>query len=238
VLALGSLGRGVRYAFTTRPGGVSSAPYDELNLSLAVGDDPTAVARNRAKLLDRVRLRQAVWLTAAHAAEVAVVDADSGGTSPEVDATVTRATDLGLASLSADCALIVLADSAEGVIATAHCGRPGLVAGVVRASVSAMRACGAKQIRAVVGPAICGWCYEVPAVMADEVAAVVPAAAARSRAGTAALDIAAGVAAQLDVLDVDVVRRVGGCTFEDQRLFSYRRDHVTGRSAALVWRSS
>ena len=74
--------------------------------------------------------------------------------------------------------------------------------------------------------------------MADEVVAVVPAAAARSRADTPALDIGAGVVAQLTDHGVEVVRRVSGCTREDPTLFSYRRDGVTGRLGALIWRVS
>jgi polyphenol oxidase len=237
VLSLGSLGGGVRYAYTTRAGGFSAPPYDTLNLSLDVGDDAEAVGRNRKQLLDRLGVPAAVWLRARHGSDVAVV-AEPAASPPEVDAVVTASTDLGLAALSADCALVVLADARAGVIAAVHCGRPGLLVGTLGAAVASMRAIGGVAIRAAVGPSICGSCYELPQAVAQEVVAAVPAAAARSRAGRPAVDVAAGVAAQLAELGVDVVRRVGGCTREDPALFSYRRDRVTGRQAVIVWRTT
>ncbi len=237
MLSLGSLGGGVRYAYTTRLGGVSASPYDELNLSLDVGDDPAAVAENRRRVLDRLGVSASVWLRARHGADVAIVEGPVTQT-PEVDVLATMKPGLALAALSADCALVVLADAVVGAIAVAHCGRPGLVAGTVEAAVAAMRELGASEIKAAIGPTVCGSCYEVPQAMADSVCAVVPEAAARSRRGTPAIDIAAGIAAQLGALDVEVARRVGGCSLEDPALFSYRRDDVTGRMAALVWRSS
>jgi polyphenol oxidase len=246
VISLGSLGGGVRYAFTSRAGGFSAPPYDTLNLSLDVGDAPEAVEQNRAQLLARLGVSRAVWLHAQHGATVASVGGGSLGDgtlgvgsvgSPEADAMVATSAEVALASLSADCVLVVLADPAAGVIATAHCGRQGLTAGIIAATVATLRAHGTTSIVAATGPSICGACYEVPQAMADEVSAVVPAAAARSRNGTPALDIGAGVAAQLAGCGVELVRRVGGCTREDPGLFSYRRDAVTGRQAALIWRT-
>jgi YfiH family protein len=241
VISLGSLGGGVRYAFTSRAGGFSAPPYHTLNLSLDVGDAPAVVERNRAQLLARLGVSRAVWLHAQHGATVVPVGgdslSDSAVVSPEADAMVATSAEAALASLSADCVLVVLADPAAGVIATAHCGRPGLTAGIIAATVAALRAYGATSLVAATGPSICGACYEVPQAMADDVSAVVPAAAARSRNGTSALDIGAGVTAQLAACGVELVRRVGGCTREDPGLFSYRRDAVTGRQAALIWRT-
>lgn len=236
MLALGGLGGGVRYAFTTRSGGVSAAPFDSLNLSLDVGDDPAAVATNRRRLLDRLGLRDAVWLKARHSGDVAPVEGPDVGV-PEVDATVTAQARLPLAALSADCALIVLADPDAGVVGVAHCGRPGLTAGIVANAVAALRDLGAVSIRAALGPSICALCYEVPEGMAEAVWSAVPASRSHSRAGRPAIDIAAGVAAQLADAGVEVARHVAGCTLEDPSLFSYRRDGVTGRMAAVVWRS-
>jgi YfiH family protein len=238
VLSLGSLGGGVRFAFTTRAGGVSAAPFDELNLSLDVGDDPAAVATNREWVRDRLGVGHAVWLRARHGAEVVeVTDVDVVAGAPAVDAMVTARSGLALAALSADCVLVVLADHGRGVIAVAHCGRPGLTAGVVARVTAHMREMGAVSMRAALGPSICPACYEVPQSMADDVWSAVPSSEARSRAGRPAIDIAAGVTAQLAAEGVDVVRRVGGCTREDPTLFSYRRDGVTGRMGALVWRA-
>jgi YfiH family protein len=239
VLWLGSLGGDVRFAFTSRLGGFSAAPYDSLNLSFNVGDDPEVVARNRRDVLERLGVPRAAWLLAQHGARVQVVD---GATEPEAgheaDGLVTTATDLALGALSADCALVVLADPTTGVVGSLHCGRPGLLAGTVDAMVGAMRENGARQIRAAVGPTVCGSCYEVPADMAAAVVAVVPAAFSQARGGGSGLDVRAGVIDQLRHAGVRVVRLVGGCTREDPTTFSYRRDKVTGRIGALVWRST
>jgi polyphenol oxidase len=243
VLWLGSLGGDVRFAFTSRLGGFSAAPYDSLNLSFNVGDDPEVVARNRRDVLERLTVRHASWLQAQHGAAVQVVDRADGPASGHdaghaVDGLVTTATGLALGALSADCALVVLADPATGLVGCLHCGRPGLVAGAVDAIVAAMRDNGAQTIRAAVGPTVCGSCYEVPADMAAAVVAVVPAAFARARGGGSALDVRAGVIDQLRQAGVRVVRLVGGCTREDPTTFSYRRDKVTGRMGALIWRAT
>jgi polyphenol oxidase len=239
VVWLGALGGDVRFAFTSRAGGFSASPFDELNLSLDVGDHADVVERNRASVLDRVDLAAATWLRAQHGRDVHVVDGAVTATDAarQGDGLVTTVAGHGLAALSADCALVVLADPAVGVVGCLHCGRQGLVAGVVDAVVTTMRDLGARSLRAAIGPTICGSCYEVPPEMAAAVVAAVPAAAARSRGGGASLDIRAGVLDQLARARVRRVRLVGGCTLEDPETFSYRRDHVTGRMGALVWRA-
>jgi polyphenol oxidase len=246
VLWLGSLGGDVRFAFTSRLGGFSASPYDSLNLSLSVGDEPAVVRRNRRDVLDRLGVPRAAWLQAQHGAVIQVVtgeqvvddDAAEQETAHEADGLVTAATDLGLGALSADCALVVLADPAAGLVGSLHCGRPGLLAGTVDAMVNAMRENGAQQLRAAVGPTVCGSCYEVPAEMAAAVVAVVPAAFSRARSGGSGLDVRAGVIDQLQHAGVRVVRLVGGCTREDPTTFSYRRDKVTGRMGAMIWRAT
>jgi YfiH family protein len=230
---------GVRFAVTGRYGGVSSPPYAELNLGGHVGDRTTDVAENRRRLaaatgLPRQRL---LFMNQMHGADVAVVDAPLAGPAPDVDALVTREPGLGVAVLVADCVPVLLADAGAGVVGVAHAGRPGLVAGVVPAAVKAMRDLGAQDIVARIGPSVCGLCYEVPAPMRADVAAAVPESYAETRQGTPAVDVAAGVAAQLRAAGVDY-ERVGGCTVEDGGLFSYRRDQTTGRFAGMAWLAS
>ncbi|TDD62586.1 polyphenol oxidase family protein, partial [Actinomadura rubrisoli] len=163
--------------------------------------------------------------------------APSGGGLDPVDAIVTTVPGLALAVLVADCAPVLLADPAAGVVGAAHSGRPGTAAGVVPALVKRMCERGADpaRIAAAIGPAACGGCYEVPAVMRDEVAAVVPAAYATTSKGTPGLDIRAGIAAQLAAEGVADVRVDPRCTIESPELFSYRRDGRTGRFAGYVW---
>lgn len=157
------------------------------------------------------------------------------GPVPVADALVTTCPGTGLMIRVADCVPVLLADPEAGVIGAAHAGRLGVVLGVVSRTVERMRALGADRITARIGPHICGRCYEVPAAMREDVSAVVPATYARTSWGTPALDLGAGVAAQLDAAGVAHVG-VGGCTREDRALHSYRRDgSASGRLAGLVW---
>ncbi len=228
---------GVTFAFTSRRGGVSVAPWDGLNLGGTTGDDAESVVANRARVAAGVGVASSrlVLMDQVHGRGVAVVDGPHRGEAPSVDALVTRHTDLALVALVADCVPVLLADRAAGVVAAVHAGRPGLLAGVVEAAIEAMEHAGARApaLEAAVGPSVCGRCYEVPEAMRAEVAAVSPVSATVSWTGTPALDVAAGV--------VERLRRVGaavtwvpGCTREDPDLYSYRRDGRTGRFAGVV----
>ncbi len=232
---------GAHFAFTDRWGGVSAAPYEELNLGGAVGDDPAAVHANRSSAARSLGLDPAhvVWMNQVHGPDVAVVDAPWGPAAdiPSVDAIVTTRRGLALAVLTADCTPVLLADPVAGIAAAAHAGRPGMVAGVVPAAVEAMVGLGAEPARIVArtGPAVCGKCYEVPDVMRAEVAAVEPAAYAETSWGTPAVDVTAGVHAQLERLGVRDRQQSPVCTLESHDHFSYRRDRTTGRLAGYVW---
>ncbi|WP_264931394.1 peptidoglycan editing factor PgeF [Streptomyces sp. A012304] len=231
---------GAHFAFTDRWGGVSAAPYEELNLGGAVGDDPDAVRTNRELAAKTLGLDPAlvVWMNQVHGDGVAEVDGPWGERPvPEVDAIVTTRRQLALAVLTADCTPVLLADPVAGVAAAAHAGRPGMVAGVVPAAVEAMVKLGAEPSRIVArtGPAVCGRCYEVPDAMRAEVAAVEPAAYAETSWGTPAVDVTAGVHAQLERLGVHDREQSPVCTRESQDHFSYRRDRTTGRLAGYVW---
>ncbi|MEU8620029.1 peptidoglycan editing factor PgeF [Streptomyces sp. NPDC048623] len=231
---------GAHFAFTDRWGGVSAVPYEELNLGGAVGDEPAAVLANRTLAAKELGLDPArvVWMNQVHGADVTVVDGPwaSDGI-PCVDAIVTATRGLALAVLTADCVPVLLADPVAGVAAAAHAGRPGMVAGVVPAAVAAMVKLGADpaRITARTGPSVCGRCYEVPERMRAEVAAVEPAAYAETSWGTPAVDVAAGVHAQLARLGVRDVSDAGVCTLESGDHYSYRRDRTTGRLAGYVW---
>nr|WP_229324827.1 peptidoglycan editing factor PgeF [Streptomyces sp. UNOC14_S4] len=234
---------GAHFAFTDRWGGVSAAPYDELNQGGGVGDDPAAVRTNRERAAKSLGLDPAgvVWMHQVHGRDVAVVDgpwdpADPAGI-PAVDGVVTARRGLALAVLTADCTPVLLADPVAGVTGAAHAGRPGLVAGVVPATVEAMTGLGADPARivALIGPSVCGLCYEVPETMRAEVAEVVPEARATTRKGTPSVDVAAGVRAQLHRLGIRVAKQSPVCTLESADHFSYRRERITGRLASYVW---
>lgn len=235
-----STASGAHFAFTDREGGVSAAPRASANLGDAVGDDPAAVAANRAAVagelgLDAARVR---WMRQVHGAEVAVVEELApGGAPPEADGLVTAERGVALAVVTADCVPVLLADEAAGVVGAAHAGRPGLLAGVVPATVKAMRALGARPERIVArtGPAICGRCYEVPAELARRAGESVPGSETTTSWGTPAIDIPAGVRRQLADAGVADVRSAGVCTRESAAHFSYRRSSTTGRQASYVW---
>ncbi|WP_274029589.1 peptidoglycan editing factor PgeF [Streptomyces sp. MMBL 11-1] len=229
------------FAFTDRWGGVSAAPYGELNLGGAVGDDPAAVGANRERAAGRLGLDPArvVWMNQVHGRDVAVVDGpwSADAEIPAVDAVVTARRGLPLAVLTADCTPVLLADPVAGVVGAAHAGRPGLVAGVVPAAVEAMVALGAhpSRITAHTGPAVCGRCYEVPETMRAEVAGAVPGTWSETSWGTPAVDVTGGVHAQLAALGVADRHSSPYCTLESGDHFSYRRDRTTGRLAGYVW---
>ena len=241
-----ALCEGVGILFTGRAGGVSAAPFGALNLSDGVGDDPSAVAANRDLVLRAIApdARRMAWLHQVHGTTVVQVTDLPGitqpgvaGLAPQADAVCTRLPGVALGVLGADCAPLLVADPAARVVGAAHAGRPGMAAGVAAALIAAMTTAGAKvgRMHAVIGPAICGQCYEVPAAMRAEVEAAVPGSACTTRKGTPGIDLRAGLRGQLSRLGVAVIGDDARCTAESAELFSYRRDGTTGRFAGLIW---
>ena len=233
------LGDGVRVAVTDRTGGVSVPPFDGRNLGGRVGDDPESVRENRKRTAVELGLDpgRVVYMRQVHSASAAYVTEPFGAAPPPLDAVFTDVAGLALAALSADCATVFLADPGMRMIGTAHSGRPGTAAGVVPALVEAMAARGARPSRmvALVGPAACGRCYEVPDALRAEVAAAVPETWATTRTGTASLDLRAGITAQLARAGVPEVHHDPRCTIETPALYSHRRDKPTGRFAGYIW---
>jgi YfiH family protein len=229
--------------FTTRAGGVSAGAWSGLNLGIHVEDETRRVLANRDLLGRHLGSAWVNFPQQVHGAGVLVVDADRAGRrrivrggARGVDALVTREPRTPLGVLSADCLPVLFADARHGVVGAAHAGRLGLAAGVLRATLAAMVETGAvaADIVAVVGPGICGRCYEVPEAMRDAVAAVVPGSAATTRHGTPSLDLAAGAETILRGAGLGEVRSIGVCTLEDPRFYSHRRDGLTGRFAGVV----
>jgi YfiH family protein len=221
-------------AFTDRYGGVSASPYDELNLSIAGDDDEAAKTENQRRLLADFAPGDVLCdLYQVHGADV-VLAGTEWPTRPRADGIVAAAAGVTLMVRAADCVPVLLIAPDEGVIGAAHCGRPGLVAGVVPATANTMRELGAGRIEAWVGPHVCGRCYEVPEQLRADVAEVVPESYAETSWGTPAVDLAAGLRAQLGRLDVSV-HDASRCTRESADLYSYRRDGAgAGRQAGLL----
>lgn len=214
-------------------------PFDTFNLGDHVGDDPAAVAANRARLADAVGLGadRVVWMNQTHSDHVAVVAGPVVEPISDTDALVTTIPRLALAVVTADCVPVLLADARVGVVGAVHAGRVGAQNGVVARAVEAMVEAGAAvgDISVLLGPAVSGRNYEVPAAMADEVEAALPGSRVRTSRGTPGLDLRSGIAWQLDGLGVRSIDVDPRCTVDDRSLFSHRRDAPTGRLACLVW---
>jgi YfiH family protein len=224
---------------TTRAGGVSKPPYDTFNLGDHVGDDPSAVAANRTRLAKAIGLgpERVVWMNQVHGVHVEVVDEPRNTAVDATDALVTSIPRLALAVITADCVPVLLADARAGVVAAAHAGRVGAQHGVVARTVEVMQSLGARpaDISALLGPAVSGPNYEVPAEMADDVEATLPGSRTTTSRGTPGLDLRAGIIRQLRDLGVTAIDVDPRCTVADRALFSHRRDAPTGRLASLAW---
>lgn len=224
----------VDVAFTDRWGGASEGTHATLDLARDRPGESVALLRNRSLLAEAFEVDGFAMMHQVHGAavcEVAQVDESL----PECDALVTTCLDVALCVRVGDCVPLVLADPFRGVVAVAHAGRPGVVAGVVAATVQAMRDLGASELEAWVGPHVCGGCYEVPAAMRADVSRVEPAAFCCTTWGTPAVDIGAALTSQLRRAGVERVNASPTCTRESPDLFSYRRQGAdSGRQGGLV----
>jgi len=233
-------------AFSTRTGGASVAPYDSLNLSEGVGDDPRLVARNRHRLLGALGLdpERIAWATQVHGAHV--LTARGPGLAGTGDALVTRAPDLALVVGAADCLAVLLWDDAGRAIGAAHAGWRGTVAGVVPHTVAALAREGvlAERLHAALGPRIGPCCFAVGTDVADRFDAAFVARGRPREDGVAPLtvDLAAAVAAQLTAAGVarSRIQDHGACTSCDPgTYFSHRRDRGrTGRAWGVIARAT
>jgi len=195
-----------------------------MNLGFHVGDDPVSVGFNRA-LLGATQFMNQV-----HGNDIAVVD-HLLEQDPTCDALITTTKGISLAVMVADCIPLLLVS--QQAVAAVHVGRAGLVNRVAIKALQQMRTLGALDVRAILGPSICGNCYEVPFQMQQDVIADHPQTFATTLQGTSALDLSAGLIADLTAEGVDCdVSPV--CTKEDSLYYSHRRDNPTGRFAGVV----
>ena len=218
----------MKYRFTNRTGGASSGAFASLNLGTHVFDDLPTVLANRALLAAQVGPIQ--YMTQVHGNRVVVIE-EVTDEDPTADALVTGIPGVSLAVQVADCIPLLL-HSGESVAAV-HVGRKGLVNGVALAALETMRDMGSSEITAIIGPSICGNCYEVSQEIYDEVTALHPAAASRTAQGTPALDVPAALRVLLESQSIAFIDE-SRCTLENDDLYSYRRDGVTGRQAGII----
>lgn len=216
------------YSFTKRTGGVSHGAFASLNVGAHVGDDIADVLKNREIAADKFGATQ--YMNQVHGDRIAVIE-EVSEEAPTADALVTGIPGISLAVMVADCIPLLL-QSKESVAAV-HVGRRGLVNGVARKSIELMREMGATEISAIIGPAICGACYEVSEDVYQEVTALHPLASSRTSRGTLALDLPKALRAVLLDEGVKIIDECD-CTLENADYFSYRRDGVTGRQAGFI----
>ena len=226
----------VRACVTTRQGGISSAPYDSMNMGAHVGDSPAAVAENREHLVAALELpANPLWLNQVHGCRVV----EAGAVLPEceADASVSRAPGQVCAVMSADCLPLLLCDRAGSCVAAVHAGWRGLADGVIEATLESMRI-PASGILAWLGPAIGPDNF----VVGDDVRQRFlrqnsQAETAFRPAGERWLaDIYALARQRLSGNGVGAIYGGDECTYRDrERYFSYRRDGTTGRMASLIW---
>ena len=220
----------MNYSFSDRTGGLSTGAFLSNNVATHVGDDHTTVLANRARLESELAL-PIQFMEQVHGKAVAMIEMQIISP-PTADALITRSLGIGLAVMVADCIPLLLAS--PQTVAAVHVGRKGLMSKVAVEAIQEMRSHGASDITAVVGPSICGKCYEVSHDIYDDVTRSFPLAASKTREGGFALDLSRALIDQLQHLGVKVIDE-GRCTVEDKNLYSYRRDGVTGRQVGVVW---
>ena len=225
-----------RSLFTSRNGGVSVGPYESFNLALHVGDDATAVKKNRELLAQQwgYSPNSFHYMNQVHGADISIIDENSSPEEvPTVDALFTMVTGKVLVTLIADCIPLLL--RSERAVAAVHVGRQGLVRGVFESALEVFKFHGIapQEIQAELGPSICGQCYEVDEKMFKDVQQKIPSTATKIRPQSTCLNIESGLISKLDEAGVRW-KSSGLCTMHDPGFFSYRRDGITGRQAGVI----
>ena len=225
----------VKSLITTRNGGVSAGAYSSFNLGLRAGDDEAAVRANRQQL-HRWLPQEPKWLRQMHGARTVVADALAE--TPEADASIAHNAGTVCAVMIADCLPVLLCDRAGSVVGVAHAGWRGLSAGVVENTVHELGVA-PDELLAYLGPAIGPDAFEVGNEVRDAFLAA-DAAAMNAfkpyRESKWLADLFQLARQRLARCGVQRVFGGGPCTYSDpKRFYSYRRDKVTGRMAALIW---
>ncbi len=231
---------GIRHAFFTREGGVSTGLYASLNGGLGSSDEPGRVAENRRRMTDHLGLPSDALVSVyqVHSPEAVVVERPwSRNERPRADAMVTRVPGLALGITTADCGPVLFADAEARIVGAAHAGWRGALGGVLEATLAAMERLGAERSRtvAVLGPMIRQDAYEVGPELVDQFRKADrgnerffrPA----GRDGHALFDLPGYLRARLAAAGVGEVADLGLCTYTDEgRFYSYRRATHRGES--------
>jgi YfiH family protein len=221
--------KGARVWFFTRKGGVSEPPFDSLNISLKVGDDPDAITENRNRIRDAMDGRESSWVR--QVAGDRVVRVSEPGLAGEADALVTDAEGFSLVVAVADCVPVALVSGEAGEVAIVHSGWRGTIAEIV---CKAVREIDGGDIRAYIGPCIRGCCYEVSEELAERFAERFGPGVVEGRY----LDLPRAIKRNLEEVGVGEVHDLGLCTgCRPDLFFSHRKQGPeTGRNLAAVAR--
>jgi YfiH family protein len=236
----------VRAVCTTRDGGVSRGRYESLNLGDHVGDELALVAENRNRLRMAIGARP-VFLQQVHGTGVVALDAAQDVVRDGTPADACTATAAGLACtiMVADCLPVLFTDEAGHRVAAAHAGWRGLAGGVLEQTAKAFKADGAVRVIAWLGPCIGPKAFEVGPEVKAAFEAHAPGAASCFRPAPAPgkwlADLPALARQRLRTVGIEAVHGNDGsdgwCTVGNpSQFFSHRRDGVSGRFAALVWK--
>lgn len=234
---------GVCYQFTQA--GPGSNPLRH-NLGTHVGDDASTVQSRRTALAQQFG-GPVIWMNQTHSATVAVLTPDdfppgssrSAELGPiEADGIVIDTAQwecpVALSVMTADCVPVLLASADGRFLGAVHAGRGGLERNILGGACDVFEQLGAtSEVHAVIGPAICGSCYEVPQSMHDDFIRLYPHGHAVTRWGSCGLDLPAAAAQALRERGCRVTN-IDRCTFEDPFLHSYRRDSNCGRQASII----
>lgn len=222
---------GIQAIALSRNGGTSAPPYNSLNLASYVGDDPECVSANLDRVQTMVSAHGISVMNAEHGNRVHVVN--EPGIAPLGDGLITKSPGLALLALAADCVPFGLIDPVNRLVAVGHAGWRGVLANVMQTLLDEFVSSGAQlaHTQAVIGPAVCAKCYEVPAERVEQFREVCPVAVSSSTH----LDLSAGVKSVL-ASQVTQIHELSGCTFESEDLFSYRRaaGEPTGRGGLVI----
>lgn len=217
------------YQFTEIFGGVSKSPYESLNLALHVKDNPLHVKKNRTLACKDFGIKDIVFMNQVHKTDVLVVD--DANKIPTCDGIITDKKNLALAVLVADCIPLLLYDTKNEVIGAIHAGRAGVFGEIAKNAIEKMRehfGTNPLHVKAFMGPGIKQCCYEISGEVLEYAKKHYPLHVKKNH-----LDIRGILLEQLSDLGLHV-KDFDRCTCCDKRLFSYRRDGLTGRNMGVI----
>jgi YfiH family protein len=224
----------VKAVVTTRAGGVSRGAFAGNNMADHVGDDPAAVAANRDRIEALLDLpAEPCWMVQQHGNRV--IDADPAR--QQADACIAARPNVVCAVLTADCLPLLLCDTERETVAAVHVGWRGLCSGIIEATLAALEPSGT-GLMAWLGPTICRHHYAIGPDVRDAALDHNPGLSCALKADGASrwrFDLPAAASWILREAGVAAITDSGICTYADQRFFSHRRGHPTGRMAAMIW---